>query len=119
MKLTEMEAYVAQKAVEVYRRKIQENQSIENFLKTKKYPLGTFVIKNGESHFDGVFGINKESVGKIVGWDFENNYYRVYYSDNNPYVGTREESVMKFIGDIPDQIKKYKVGNVKYISFKL
>ncbi|OPH61884.1 hypothetical protein BC351_01180 [Paenibacillus ferrarius] len=119
MKMSELEAHVAKKSVEEFRRRTQENIRVEKFLKTKKFSLGTFVVKNKGSFMDGVFGVNGDDVGKIVGWDFENNYYRVYYSPYNPYIGVREENLEMFTGEAPEQLKNHKEGIVKRITVDL
>lgn len=106
--MNKTEQHVAQKAIEEFNRISNENKYAEEFLQTKKFPLGTIVIKKGESYFDSVFEVYKDSVGKIVGWDFENNYYRVYYSSLKPYVGTDEESIDKFAGEIPEHLLNHK-----------
>lgn len=62
-----------------------------------KYPLGTIVVRSGENgHFDNVFGVNKNDIGVIVGYDTEYDYYRVYFSERNPFIGVRECRLSKY-----------------------
>lgn len=117
--MNKTEEYVAQKAIEEFRRRVDENKVTEEFLKTKKYPLNTIITKKNVSYFDNVFGVTKQAVGKIVGWDFENNYYRVYYSDKNPYVGTKEEDIDEYKGDIPESVMKYVPNNINKLYVNL
>ncbi len=66
--------------------------------------MGSIVIKKGTTYFDNVFGTGEGEIGKIVGWDFEYGYYRVYFSDNMPYVGVREGTIELYTGEVPQKL---------------
>lgn len=80
------------------------HEDIKKFLESKKFQLGDYVIKKGTSYFDNVFNVGHGSIGKIVGYDFENNYYRVYYSAENPFIGVVEEKLELYDGEIPHRL---------------
>lgn len=111
--------YIAEKAIREYLKVAAEIKKMEEFLKDKKFPLGTFVIKKNEGYFDGVFGTGEGEIGKITGWDFDNDYYRVYYSDFNSYVGTREKDLLVYEGGVPSNVKQHDPYEIKRIMVNL
>ena len=114
-----LQEYVAEKAIKEYLKVYASIKKMEDFLKDKKFPLGTFVIKKNEDYFDGVFGTGKGEIGVITGWDFDNNYYRVYFSDISPYVGTREKDLEVYEGDVPSNVKQHDSYKIKRIMVNL
>lgn len=109
------ELNVVSKALEKYREAVNRDNEIEEFLKNKNFKMGDYVIKKGTSYFDGVFGTGKNEVGKIVGWDYEYEYYRVYYSENNPYIGVRESELDRYTGEISTLLKNKSAKDVGVI----
>jgi predicted metallo-beta-lactamase superfamily hydrolase len=98
------EWYVLTKALEEYYRILKVHQKEVEFLKSKKFNIGDYVIKKNTSYFDGVFGAEKGNIGKVVGWDFDNNYYRVYFNENNPFLGVEEEELEKYEGEVSSDL---------------
>jgi hypothetical protein len=98
------ELLVATKAINEYRRVNSYTTREEEFLKTKQFPMGSYVIKKGTTYFDNVFNTGEGEIGKIVGWDFEYEYYRVYFSKNMPYMGVREEMLQSYTGKVSDEL---------------
>jgi hypothetical protein len=110
---------VAQKAIEEYHNVIERIKNAEGFLKSKEFPMGTYVIKKGTSMLDSLFGTGEGQVGKIVGWDFEYEYYRVFYSQQNPYIGTREDTIELYEGEAPDSVKNMDAYQIKNLLVRL
>ncbi|WP_152498773.1 hypothetical protein [Alicyclobacillus acidoterrestris] len=106
-------------AVNEYRRLIWQREQITKFLESKQFHMGDYVIKKGTSYFDGVFGTGEGEIGKIVGWDFENNYYRVYYSEQNPYIGVREENLELYESEVPEHLQRCKPFDPERIWVKV
>jgi hypothetical protein len=112
--------YIAQRAIQEYNSVINRIEKEENFLRENgKLALGTFVMKVNENRLDQMFGSISGEIGVIVGWDFEYNYYRVYYSDYNPYIGEREGTIIAFDGDVPDNVKNHQIYGVKTLIVRL
>lgn len=112
---TEIEALVASRAILNYRRRIEEIKKQENFLKDKKIQFGSYVIITKEKILNNMFNIFCNDIGKVVGWDFENNYYRIYFNENNPYVGIRENELRIFKGEIPNRLTEYNPYDLKFM----
>jgi len=117
--LNEVEKRVAALAIVHYRKKQEEYKEIKELLSTKKFKYGDYVVKKGTSYFDGVFGTGEGSIGKIVWFDEEYNYYRVRYGNKNPWIGTREDDIEIFDGEIPQHLIDYDIENTTYIDFKV
>lgn len=117
------EELVARRAVEVYRKIVEDNLVIERLLETKKYKLNDYVIRKSDTYFDGVFGINEDKVGKIVGYDKYYKWYRIRYDKDNDYIGAREDQLELYDGDIEnisEDLLNYDPNEVTYIhGFKL
>lgn len=113
------ELNVVERSLKEYKRTMQSDDEVEEFLKTKKFQMGDYVIKKGTSYFDGVFGTGNGEIGKIVGWDFEYGYYRVYYSDYNPYIGGREEQFEKYEGSVPSELYVKQPKEIRSIRVQL
>ncbi|WAH35027.1 hypothetical protein [Alicyclobacillus dauci] len=99
---------IAVNAVNEYRRLVQQHEQTTEFLESKQFHMGDYIIKKGTSYFDGVFGTGEGEIGKIVGWDFEYGYYRVYYSERMNFVGVREEKSESYAGEIPVHLLRCK-----------
>ena len=98
------EQLVAQKAISNYRKAQADNKRIEEILKTKTYHLNDYVV-------DKTLG-----VGKIVGWDEDNNYYRVRFNDWMKFVGREEEILMPYEwDDVPKELADYDPSVVNYV----
>jgi hypothetical protein len=110
---------VAQKAIIEYQKIIEKIQLMEEFLEDKPFPMGSYIIKKKASYFDNVFGSSEGEIGKVIGWDFEYQYYRVYYSDTLPYIGTREDTIELYNGEVPDNIKNHDPYEVKRMMVRL
>lgn len=78
-----------------------------------KFQLGMVISTSRDSYFDHVFGVSGIKVGIINGYDFEHNYYRVYYDKDSPYVGTREELISIYDGKVSEDLmmKKREIEN--------
>lgn len=113
----EIEKYVAELAVEQYREKQKENKRIKELLSTKKYKYGDYVIKKGTSYFDNVFGTGEGSIGKIVWFDEENDYYRVKYDKSLVWTGTSEDSIELYKGEVPKYLTDFDIEDSTYIQF--
>lgn len=115
----EIEKYVAELAVEQYREKQKENKRIKELLSTKKYKYGDYVIKKGTSYFDNVFGTGEGSIGKIVWFDEENDYYRVKYDKSLVWTGTSEDSIELYKGKVPKYLIDFDIEDSTYIQFEV
>lgn len=114
-----IEERIAELAIEQYREKQKEYKEVKELLSTKKFKYGDYVVKKGTSYFDGVFGTGEGSIGKIVWFEEEENYYRVRYSRNNAWIGTREDSIELYHGEVPQHLIDYDIENTTYIQFKV
>lgn len=115
---TDEEAFVSSEAIGALRSYKKRLKDQEEFLKTKKFQMGTIVVKRNMSVIDGVFSLKTGAIGKVVGYDLENNYYRVFFNNNNPYIGIEEEHLDEYDGDVPEIVIKkdpWKIS-MKYFS---
>jgi hypothetical protein len=111
---------VAQKAIAEYQRVIEDIQVVEEFLVSSgRLPLGTYVTKKTANTLDKMFGNSKGQIGMIVGWDFRYGYYRVYYSESNPFIGEADTSIELYEGEVPEELKSKDPYEVKSIYVKL
>lgn len=81
--------------------------------------MGDYVVKDGTSYFDNVFGTGGGSIGKIVDWDFENNYYRVYFNENQPYQGVKEDRLKKYEDEVPSELYIIQLKEIKRMMINL
>lgn len=118
-----MEELVAKRAVEEYRKLIQERKETENILKDKKFKLNDYVETIDTNYIDNYFGVVGNSIGKIVGYDEYYDYYRVRYSEENPFIGRKEEKLKLYDGDInklDSELINYDPNEVTHIrNFKI
>lgn len=115
---TDEEAFVSSEAIGAFRCYKKRLKDQEEFLKTKKFQMGSIVVKRNMSVIDGVFSLKTGAIGKVVGYDFENNYYRVFFDNNNPYIGIEERNLDGYDGDVPEIVIKkdpWKIS-MKYFS---
>lgn len=115
----EKEFNVIRKAVKTYRLYIKNIKKQEDFLKNMKFHFGDYIIRKDTKHMERVFGCGEGSIGKIVGYDHEYKWYRVYYNDKNPYIGVREEDIENYTGEIPEYLEKYDPYDIDSIYVKL
>ena len=119
VKVNAKEVEVAARAVSAYRYQIKRIDNDKEFLKSKKFHFGTYVIKKRSKALDHLFGCYEGSVGKIVGYDQKYDYYRVYYSPENPYIGVKEEELELYAGQIPEDVEKYDPYEIDMIMVHL
>ena len=94
-------------------------KNIENTMKDFKFPLGTKVAKVNTTLCDSIFGINSKDVGIVVGYDEENDYYRVYYNKHNCYFGAEEKELVECFCEINEELKEIRrLLKLKY-DFKI
>lgn len=98
------ELNVIEKALSEFNRIKKEYDDAEEFLKNKKFKMGDYVIKDDTSYFDNVFNTGDGTIGKIVDWDFENNYYRVYFNEVQSYQGVTEDRLKRYEGEVPSEL---------------
>jgi hypothetical protein len=111
---------VAQKAIAEYQRVIEDIQVVEEFLVSSgRLPLGSFVTKKSANSLDKMFGNTKGQIGMIVGWDFRYGYYRVYYSESNPFIGESDSSVELYEGEVSEELRNKDPYEVKSIFVQL
>lgn len=113
------ELNVVEKALIEFNRIKKEYDDAEEFLKTRKFQMGDYVVKDGTSYFDNVFGTGGGSIGKIVDWDFENNYYRVYFNENQPYQGVKEDRLKKYEDEVPSELYIIQLKEIKRMMINL
>lgn len=118
-KLNLSDDYISKKALTEYKKIVEKYKKEKDFLKEKKFQLEQIVYYKNSGYFDNIYGVGQ--IGKIVGYDFENDYYRVYFSEKNPYVGAKEEKLKCYIGneELPMDIKNHKMYNHISLHFKL
>lgn len=97
---TETELRVVTEAITVYHKMMERLSKETKFLESKEFHIGDIVTKTDSFGLDSMFGIKPKVPCKIVGWDFEQGYYRVYYNSNNPYIGVKESELTKYEGEI-------------------
>lgn len=102
-----VEEFVASKAIQAYRRRLSELMAQVEYLKDTKFPYGTYIKKCKLGRLDVVMGLYTD-IGKIIGWDFVNKYYRVYFDEGSPYVGCRDTAIEVWEGEVPDHVLEYK-----------
>ncbi|MEK4715249.1 hypothetical protein [Sporosarcina sp. FSL K6-5500] len=117
--VNDTEKRVAAMAIKQYRDRQNEYREIRELLSTKKFKYGDYVVKKGTSYFDGVFGTGEGSIGKIVWFDEEWNYYRVRYGEDSPFIGAREDDIELYDGEIPQHLIDYDIEDSTYIRFKI
>lgn len=101
----DLEIMVSNQSILNLRGRILDIKNKEEFLKSKKFHLGDIVEKVNSNQLDLAFGCAQGSIGKIVGWDYEYQYYRVRYNERNPYIGVKEEELRLYTGkDIPKDL---------------
>lgn len=115
----DIETVVAELAIQQYREKQKEYKEIKELLSTKKFKYGEYVIKKGTSFFDGVFGTGDGSIGKIVWFEEEQDYYRVRYGSDSAWIGTREDTIEPYHGEIPQHLIDYDIEDLTYIQFRI
>ena len=108
----EAESNVAERAIAEYHKRIEHLRKQKAFLETQTFHMGDYVLFVGR-------GGNKDQICKIVGWDFNYRYYRVYVNENVPFMGAREERLRKFDGDVAEHMKQVDPFAVKYIGVNL
>lgn len=91
--INEFEREILKNVLDEVRARVKKEEEAEYFLSRRKFPLNTAVVKPVAGTLDNVFGIHNGQVGKIVGWDFENNYYRVCFGEHQRFTGVREEKL--------------------------
>lgn len=95
----------------------------EKFLEDKTYHMCDYVVYQQVTGLDTGFGIQPGTIGKIVGYDWSNNYYRVYLSKENPYIGVRVEKLRLYNeetdGKIPEDVENEDPYEIKMISITL
>lgn len=99
---TDEEAFVSSEAIRALRDYKKRLKDQEEFLKTKKFQMGSIVAKSSMCIGDSIFGLGVGDIGKIVGYDVENNYYRVYFDEYNSYIGIKEDRLINYDGDVPE-----------------
>lgn len=104
---TEIEALVASKAIEKYRNIIKNIKYQEDFLKNKKINFGDLVKVSIPIFCNGI--------GKVIGWDFEYNYYRIYFDEDNSYIGVCEDKIIAFDGEAPSDLINYDPYDLKFM----
>lgn len=112
---TEIEALVASRAILNYRKRIKDIKNQENFLRDKKIHFGNYVVIIKEKVLNNRFNIFCNDVGKVVGYDLKNNYYRIYFNENNPYVGIPENELKIYEGKIPNNLIEYNPYDLKFM----
>lgn len=101
---TQEEARVAQRAIEVYREIMEERKQTECILSTHTYKLNDYVLCEN-------FG-----VGKVVGWDDNYQYYRVYFSKEFPDIGRDPKKIARYHGsNIPKEVLQYDPYKITHI----
>lgn len=101
---TEMEIEFSNKAIQYCRYHIKDVTEQSKILENKKFHMGDVVVKKGTNVIDVMFDVGEGKIGKIVGWDAKNNYYRVFYSKANPFIGVEEDKLDNFYGTVPFEI---------------
>lgn len=106
---------VVSKALKSYNEEKERIEKATNFLKTKKYKMGDYVVF---SSLLGPVNILNGEIGKIVGWDFENKFYRVYFNENNPYIGIKEK-FLETSKAIPESLANIDPEEIRILTVKL
>lgn len=117
--MNSIERHVAHLAVAHYREKIREIERIKELLSKKKFKYGDYVVKKGTSYFDSLLGAVDGVVGKVVWFDEANNYYRVRYNNHACFIGTKEEQVELYEGEVPQHLVDYNIEDKLYIQFEV
>lgn len=99
---TDEEAYVSSEAIRALRLYREDLKNQEEFLKTKKFQLGSIVTKINTCGTDRIFGLGVGDIGKVVGYDLENDYYRVFFDNYNSYIGIKEDRLIEYDGEVPE-----------------
>lgn len=114
---------VMNRAWKEFQRRHKQILGEEKFLEDKQYHMNDYVVYQEVTGLDTGFGIRVGSIGKIVGYDWSNNYYRVYLSEENPYIGVRVEKLRLYNeetdGKIPDEVKNADPYEIKMITIDL
>ena len=87
---------VVTQAVKEHKKKLDRLKKERLFLSYRTIRMDDLVVKKTFSYFDSAFGIDSENIGRVVGYDFENDLYRVYFNDDNPYVGIKESELKHY-----------------------
>ena len=119
VKVNAKEVEIAAKSIHAYRRQIKMIDEDKELLKNKKFHFGTCVIKKGSTQLEKMFGCAEGTVGKIVGYDRKYDYYRVYYSPENPYIGVKEEDLELYVGEIPKDVDMYNPYDIEIFTVRL
>lgn len=105
--------------------KAKQNQKKNiDIMASKKFNYGDIVIKSGANRLDGMFGIDKNEIGVIVGCyeidgitesfgDYR-KMYRVHYNNRNNYVGVQEDNIKLYEGEIPEHLKNVTWNQIYY-----
>lgn len=80
------------------------------FLETEKFKMGDYVTVD----MPKALNISPNEIGRIVGWDFKCNFYRIYLSEDRSYVGLRE----KFLEPCNSKPKSLENVNALDLTFK-
>lgn len=111
----EEEVFVAKRAIEEYRKHLDQIKKEEEFLKDKKFPMGTLVQLNDFNIF-----CKRENCGKVIGWDFDYNYYRIYLSPEFPFLGAKESNLEFYEGEsVPEDVKVHDRFQIKSLYLNL
>lgn len=101
---TDLEISFSNKVIIACRKQQEILKQEAETLSHKKFHMGDIVIKKGTNILDAMFNTGDGNIGKIVGWDSKYEYYRVFYSKANPYIGVQEEELDNFYGTVPFEV---------------
>lgn len=116
---TDLEIVFSNKAIIACRELKETLDNETEILSHKKFHMGDIVIKRGTNILDAMFNTGDGNIGKIVGWDSKNEYYRVFYSKANPYIGVEEEKLDNFYGTVPFEVLSYDPYNVTMLTIRI
>jgi hypothetical protein len=107
--LTDTEQRIAAAAIIEYRTRLARLAETYDMLLTKTFHFGDIVFLDGKP----------DRIAKIVGWDNEYEYYRVYIDSDNPFIGYREKDLVKAPDntEVPDDFKH--AGMIKSLRFSI
>lgn len=116
---TDMEIAFSNAAINACRKRKENLNNEAEFLEDKKFRMGDIVIKKGTSVLDAMFNVGEGNIGKIVGWDSNNEYYRVFYSKANPYIGVKEDELDNFYGTPPFEVLSHDPFNFNSLMIQI
>lgn len=117
--IEEQEMFVADRAVEAYRKWTADQYMMRAYLARKKYPLYTIVKKNNFTNIDGVYemvqdvrglnGLGPGSYGKIMGYDQQIDCYLVYFDRFNDCVPVKEQGLDSAEGYTSEELDNQRI----------